>query len=126
MKYKKAFALSDVDIPEYVMPKCLESLNDKVKEKGIAILKKPREKLQERLSDIGPGFLFDRSDKVLLKKGDDDDIMTISKYEQRLAEHSRHIIESIEIMKPILDKIEDLDKECTSLIPFRSSRNKND
>jgi hypothetical protein len=45
MKYKKAFALSDVDIPEYVMPKCLESLNDKVKEKGIAILKKPREKL---------------------------------------------------------------------------------
>ena len=115
-----------VDVPEYVMPKCLESLNDKVKEKGIAILKKPREKLQERLSDIGPGFLFDRTDKVLLKKGDDDDIMTISKYEQRLAEHSRHIIESDEIMKPILDKIEDLDKECTSLIPFRSSRKKND
>jgi hypothetical protein len=96
-----------VDVPEYVMPKCLESLNDKVKEKGIAILKKPREKLQERLSDIGPGFLFDRTDKVLLKKGDDD-IMTISKYEQTLTDQLRHIIESNEIMKPILDKIKDL------------------
>jgi hypothetical protein len=37
--------------------------------------------------------------------------MTISKYEQTLADHSRHIIESDEIMKPILDKIEDLDNE---------------
>jgi hypothetical protein len=97
------------DIPEYVMPKCLESLNDKVKENGIAILKRRREKLQERLSDIGPGFLFDRTDKVLLKKGED--IMTISKYEQTLADQSRHIIESDEIMRPILDKIEDLDNE---------------
>ena len=42
----------------------------KIKEKGIAILKRQREKLQERLSDIGPGFLFDRTDKVLLKKGE--------------------------------------------------------
>ena len=45
-----------------------------------------------------------------MKKGDDE-IMTISKYEQTLADHSRHIIESDEIMKPILDKIEDLDNE---------------
>ena len=37
--------------------------------------------------------------------------MTISKYEQTLADHSRDIIESDEIMKPILDKIEDLDNE---------------
>ena len=37
--------------------------------------------------------------------------MTISKYEQTLADQSRHIIESDEIMKPILDKIEDLDNE---------------
>jgi hypothetical protein len=57
-----------VDIPEYVMPKCLESLTEEIKEKGTAILKQHREKLQERLSDIGPGFLFDRTDKVLLKK----------------------------------------------------------
>ena len=97
-----------VDIPEYMMPKCLESLNVEIKEKGTAILKEHREKLQERLSDIGPGFLFDRTDKVLLKKGDDDDIMTISKYEQTLADQSRHIIESDKTMKPILDKIEDL------------------
>jgi hypothetical protein len=95
------------------MPKCLESLNDKVKEKGIAILKRRCEKLQERLSDIGPGFLFDRTDNVLLKKGED--IMTISKYEQTLADQSRHNIESDEIMKQILDKIEDLDNELPTI-----------
>jgi hypothetical protein len=100
-----------VDIPEYVMPKCLEYLTKEIKEKGIAILKPHRKKLQGRLSDIGPGFLFDRTDKVLLKKGNDDDSMTISKYEQTLADHSRHIIESDEIMKQILDKIEDLDNQ---------------
>jgi hypothetical protein len=80
------------------------SLTEEIKEKGIAILRQHRKKLQDRLSDIGPGFLFDRTDKVLLKKGDDE-IMTISKYEQR------HIIESNGTMKPILDKIEDLDSE---------------
>ncbi len=36
--------------------------------------------------------------------------MTISKYEQTLADQSRHIIESDKTMKPILDKIEDLDR----------------
>ena len=91
------------------MPECLESLNEKVKEKGVAILKWQRLKLQNRLSDIGPGFLFDRTDKVLLKKRGN--IMTISKYEQTLTDQSRHIIESDEIMKPILDKIEDLDND---------------
>jgi 5S rRNA maturation endonuclease (ribonuclease M5) len=102
-----------VYIPEYVIPKCLESLNEKVKDKGIAILRERRKKLQERLSDIGPGFLFDRTDEALVKKGDNDDIMTISKYEQTLADQSRHIIESHEIIKPILDKIEDLDNELS-------------
>ena len=96
-----------VYIPEYVMPKCLESLNQKVKEKGIAVLKERRLKLQERLSDIGPGFLFDRTDRALLKKCKNN-TMTISKYEQTLTDQSRHIIESDEIMKPILDKIKDL------------------
>jgi len=94
-----------VDVPEYVMPKCLESLNEKVKEKGIAILKEQRLKLQNRLSDIGPGFLFDRTDRVLLKKRGK--FMTISKYEQTLTDQSRHIIQSDEIMKTILDKIQD-------------------
>jgi hypothetical protein len=102
-----------VYIPEYVIPKCLESLNEKVKDKGIAILRERRKKLQERLSDIGPGFLFDRTDEALVKKGDNDDIITISKYEQTLADQSRHIIESHEIIKPILDKIEDLDNELS-------------
>jgi hypothetical protein len=38
--------------------------------------------------------------------------MAISKYEQTLADQSRHIIESDgEIMKPILDKIKDLDND---------------
>jgi hypothetical protein len=99
-----------VDVPEYVMPKCLESLNQQVKEKGIAVLKQRRLKLQDRLSDIGPGFLFDRTDKALLKKRRNN-IMTISKYEQTLTDQSQHIIESDEIMKPILDKIEDLDND---------------
>jgi hypothetical protein len=99
-----------VYIPEYVMPKCLESLNDEVKEKRVAILKWQRLKLKDRLTDIGPGFLFDRTDRVLLKKGENN-IMTISKYEQTLTDQSRHIIESDEIMIPILDKIEDLDNE---------------
>ena len=95
-----------VDVPEYVMPKCLEYLNVEIKEKGTAILKQHREKLQERLSDIGAGFLFDRTDRALLKKHEN--IMTISKYEQTLTDQSRHIIESDKTMKPILDKIEDL------------------
>jgi hypothetical protein len=67
-------------------------------------------KLQDRLSDIGPGFLFDRTDRALLKKCENN-IMTISKYEQTLTDQSLHIIESAKIMKPILDKIEDLDNE---------------
>ena len=92
------------------MPKCLQSLNEKVKEKGIAVLKERRLKLQDCLSDIGPGFLFDRTDRALLKKRENN-IMTISKYEQTLTDQSRHIIESDEIMKPILDKIEDLDND---------------
>jgi hypothetical protein len=62
-------------------------------------------KLQNRLSDIGPGFLFDRTDRVLLKKRGK--FMTISKYEQTLTDQSRHIIQSDEIMKTILDKIQD-------------------
>jgi hypothetical protein len=107
-----------VDVPEYIIPKYLESLTEEIKEKSTAILKQRRKKLQGRLSDIGPGFLFDRTDKALLKKGDD--IMTISKYEQTLADQSRHIIESDEIIKPILDKIEDLVNFSRSL---RNKRN---
>jgi hypothetical protein len=98
-----------VDIPEYVMPKCFESLTKKLEKIGSGILKEQRLKLQDHLSGIGPGFLFDRTDKVLLNKRDD--IMTINKYEQTLAHQSRHIIESDEVMKQILHKIEDLNNQ---------------
>jgi hypothetical protein len=40
-----------------------------ISKQATTLLKQHSEKLQERLSDIGPGFLFDRTDKVLLKKG---------------------------------------------------------
>lgn len=102
-----------VDIPEYVMPKPLESLNENIEKIGIAIFKKQRDKLIESLSDIGPGLLFDRTDKVLQeqeesKKGKEE-VMTISKYEKSIAEQCRNIIESNEILKLFLAKIEDLD-----------------
>jgi hypothetical protein len=100
-----------VDIPEYVMPKPLELLNENFKKMGTAILRKRQEKLRENLSDIGPGLLFDRTDRVLQEqkqktKQSNDEIMTISKYEQEIAKQSRHIIESA--LKPFLDKIKDL------------------
>jgi hypothetical protein len=95
-----------VDILEYVMPKPLQSLNENFERIGTAAFKKWREKLRKSLSDIGPGLLFDRTDRVLQEQ--DDSIMTISKYEEAIAEHCRHIIESDETLGPFLDKIEDL------------------
>ena len=94
------------------MPKPPQLLNENIVKIGTAIMKKRREKLGKSLSDIGPGLLFDRTDKVLqeqeTKHGNNDDIMTISKYEKSIAEQSRHIIESNEILKPFLDRIKDL------------------
>ena len=101
-----------VDIPEYVMPKSLESLNENIEKIGTAIFKKQRDKLRESLSDIGPGLLFDRTDKVLQKqdtKKGKEEVMTVTKYEKSIAEQCRNIIESNEILEPFLDKIEDLD-----------------
>jgi hemerythrin-like domain-containing protein len=92
-------------------------LNENFEKIGTDIFKKQREKLSEKLSDIGPGLLFDRTDRVLqeTKKGKEEDndnsIMTIRKYEEAIAEHSQHIIESDETLKPFLDKIEDLDNQ---------------
>jgi 5S rRNA maturation endonuclease (ribonuclease M5) len=103
-----------VDIPEYVIPKPLKSLNENIEKIGTAILKKRGEKLRESLSDIGPGLLFDRTDRVLqeqeTKKGKED-VMTISKYEKSIAEQSRRIIESDGTLKPLLDKIEDYNNQ---------------
>ena len=104
-----------VQIPQYVRPKALQSLNETLEKVGTATLKGPREKLSEKLSDIGPGLLFDRTDKAVrghgLKTGKGDTIMTITKYEEAITEQSQHIIESDEILKPFLDKIEDLDND---------------
>jgi hypothetical protein len=105
-----------VDIPKYVMPKPLELLNEEFKKIGTAILKKRLDKLSKNLSDISPGLLFDRTDKVLQEQGtkqDNDVIMTISKYEEEIAKQSRHIIESNETSKPFLDKIQDLNNQLT-------------
>ena len=104
-----------VNTPEYVKPKALESLNETVEQIGTAKLRKRREELRDKLSDIGSGFLFDRTDKVLtqqqLKTGKGDIIMTIAKYEEAITEQSRRIIESDEILKPFLEAIEDLDNQ---------------
>jgi hypothetical protein len=54
-----------VDIPEYVMPEPLELLNENFEKIGTDIFKNRRDKLRKSLSDIGPGLLFDRTDKVL-------------------------------------------------------------
>ena len=107
-----------VDTPEYVRPKALESLNEAIQKRGMARLKEQREELRGKLSCIGPGLLFDRTGKVLrehrLKTGKGDAIMTISKYEEAITEQSQRIIESDEILKPFLEKIEDLDNELQS------------
>ena len=104
-----------VDTPEYVRPKALESLNETVEKIGTAKLKGQREKLRDKLSDIGRGFLFDRTDKVLqeqqLKTGKGEPIMTIAKYEEAIVDQSQRIIESDEILKPFLEAIEDLDNQ---------------
>jgi chaperonin cofactor prefoldin len=106
------------------MPKHLESLNELIEERGIATLRKHNKKLQERLSNIGPGFLFDRTDNVLVEKSND--IMAINKYEQTLAEHCRHIIESNESMKSILNKIEDLNKELATITTTKNIKKDGD
>jgi hypothetical protein len=96
------------------MPKPLQLLNENIEKVGTAILKKRQEKLRKSLSNIGPGLLFDRTDRVLQEqetKQGNDDIMTISKYEKSIAEQSRHIIESNEILKLFLVKIEDLNNQ---------------
>jgi len=110
-----------VDTPHYVKPKTLESLNETVEKIGITKLKERREQLRDKLSDIGPGFLFDRTDKLLqeqrLKIGQDDGIMTIAKYEEAIVDQSRRIIESDETLRPFLEEIEDLDNELQWRIP---------
>jgi hypothetical protein len=104
-----------VDTPDYVKPRALESLNETVEKIGTAKLKERHEQLRDKISDIGPGFLFDRTDQVLqeqrLKTGKGDDMMTIAKYEEAIVDQSRRIIESDETLRPFLEEIEDLDNQ---------------
>jgi hypothetical protein len=96
-----------VHIPEYVMPKTLQLLNENIEKIGTTILKKHVEKLNNRLSNVGPGLLFDRTDKVLQEQATNgNDVMTIGKYEQAIAKQAQNIIELA--LKPFLDKIKDL------------------
>jgi hypothetical protein len=104
-KLRKQFHKRDynrsVNIPEYVKPKCLEKLEDILKEKGTTILEIQREGLEKRLSNIKNGFLFDRTNKVLPD-------YNIEKYEEGILEQSQKIIENNSDMKPLLEKIEDI------------------
>jgi hypothetical protein len=107
-----------VDVPEYVIPKPLELLNENLKKMGTAILRKRLEKFRENLSDIGPGLLFDRTDKVLQEqqtKQCNDNTMTISKYEKSIAEQCQRIIESGGTLRLLLNKIEDLNNNQFTL-----------
>jgi hypothetical protein len=110
-----------VDTPEYVKPKALESLNETIEKIGTTKLKERREQLRDKISDIGPGFLFDKTDKLLqeqrLKTGKGDGMMTIAKYEETIVDQSRRIIESDETLKPFLEEIEDLDNELQYCSP---------
>jgi hypothetical protein len=91
---------------------------------GTAALKETRKKLRDKLSDIGPGLLFDRTDRSLqkrrLKTGKGHAIMTIAKYEEAITEQSRRIIESDEILKPFLEKIDDLNHQLRQLQYIRA------
>jgi hypothetical protein len=87
------------------MPKCLESLNENIEQIGTAMFRKRREKLRKRLSNIGPGLLFDRTDRVLLQarkveeeEQTDSNIITISKYEKAIAEQSQLLLNQMKLL----------------------------
>lgn len=75
--------------PEYVPPKVIDEINDIAKQLGTAVLEKPR----ENLLPVG-------------------EPITIPKYKDIVNDHSRHIIESNERVKPFLEKLQNiLDEE---------------
>jgi hypothetical protein len=95
--------------PEYVSPKVVDEINDIAKQLGIEALEKPRENLMRQLSNIEGGFLFDRTNEVIPGEP-----MTVPKYKDIVSDHSRHIIESNERVKPFLEKLQNIldeDKE---------------
>jgi 5S rRNA maturation endonuclease (ribonuclease M5) len=78
-----------INVPEYVIPTVVESLNETVRKKAIAVSEKERLKLKQRFSNV-TGFLDVRRH----------DLYTTNKI--------RTIIEKDITMKPILDKINGL------------------
>lgn len=78
----------------------MQELNDRVQEFGVAIAKKHVERLRYNLSNID-GFPFDRTNDAL----PEDKRMTIAKYDEIVASHIQHIIESDETIKSLLSKI---------------------
>jgi hypothetical protein len=78
-----------IDIPEYVMPSCLEVLNQKVHKKCTLILKQERNKMKHQFSNT-TGFL------------------DIRQFNESLPIHLRKIIESDNRIKPLLSDIESL------------------
>jgi hypothetical protein len=78
-----------IDIPEYVMPLCLEVLNNQVREKCMSILQNEREKLKEQFSNTR-GFL------------------DIKQYSISIPNLLRKKIEGDNRIKPLLSDIESL------------------
>ena len=76
-----------IDIPEYVMPSCLEALNEKVREKSNLVVQNERTKLKEQFSNTR-GFL------------------DVKQYNVSIPIHLRKIIESDSGIKALLYDIE--------------------
>jgi hypothetical protein len=87
-----------IDIPEYVMPSCLEVLNKQVREKCIPILQNEREKLKGQFSNT-KGFL------------------NIRQYNISIPNLFRKEIEGNKKIKPLLSDIESLNLK-SSLIDY--------
>ncbi len=81
----------------------MKELNDIVKEKGTAALKRQREELLDKLANnnIENAFLFDRTNEV---KSD----YNYDNYDTAIAEQSKKIIENNNEVKPYLEKIREL------------------
>jgi 5S rRNA maturation endonuclease (ribonuclease M5) len=110
-----------VNIPDYVEPGPLQKLNDKIRQKGMAVLKSRKEELEDKLSknNIENAFLFDRTNKVqqLANYG-------ISDYEKAVTRQSQKIIENSDEVKPYLEKVKELLKQAESEDNKKNTNNK--
>ncbi len=80
-----------INVPEYVMPTNIESLNKMVREKAIVVSEKERVKMKEEFSNT-KGFL------------------DVKQHDSAVAQKLRTIIENDKSIKPFLDKIDSLVK----------------